>query len=173
MIIGHLPLGYLSTKLIAAKWLHQSVNKRAFMVAGILGSITPDLDMFYFYLIDNCQHHHHTYWTHTPLYWILILGLLFLVLRYIKIKCLSYLGIYGLNIFIHLVADTFVGDIWWLSPIINEPFSFFTVPSAYKTWWLNFVLHWSFLLEITIMLSALYLLLRSRCKRIFVYESHT
>ncbi len=68
MIIGHLPLGYLSIKVFPAKLINIS-NKKIFMLVGLSGSIAPDLDMIYFYLVDNRQHHHHTYWTHIPFYW--------------------------------------------------------------------------------------------------------
>ncbi|VTR68827.1 hypothetical protein DESC_720205 [Desulfosarcina cetonica] len=37
--------------------------------------------MIYFYIFDHRQHHHHTYWTHIPLYWAIVLVFPFLLLR--------------------------------------------------------------------------------------------
>lgn len=162
MIIGHIPLGYLSTKLIAAKWLDKSINRKPVLLAGIAGSITPDIDMLYYYFVDNCQHHHHMYWTHIPFFWVLLLVFL---LWCLKKEYLPFLGIYGVNIFIHLFADTIVGDIWWFFPIIDKPYSLFIVPALYKPWWFNFILHWSFLIEFTILFSAVILFLHSRKNR--------
>ena len=141
MIIAHLPLGYLATKTIVTKCSNNAVKKSYLIKAGLIGSITPDLDMFYFYIFDNCQHHHHTYWIHIPFYWGIILGLFFLMFLFIKKDLLPLIGIFGINIFIHLFADSIVGDIWWFSPFTNKPYSLFTVPSIYKIWWGNFILH--------------------------------
>jgi len=58
----------------------------------------------------------------------------------------------------HLLLDTIVGDIWWFAPFIDKPFAFFTVPALYKPWWLNFLLHWSFALELAVFALAFYLL---------------
>lgn len=50
----------------------------------------------------------------------------------------------------HLLLDTIVGDIWWLYPYVDTPFALFVVPSLYRPWWLNFVLHWSFMVEVAV-----------------------
>ncbi|THB68747.1 MAG: hypothetical protein D6B27_01885 [Gammaproteobacteria bacterium] len=83
---------------------------------------------------------------------------------FIKKDLLPLIGIFGINIFIHLFADSIVGDIWWFSPFTNKPYSLFTVPSIYKIWWGNFILHWSFLIEITLILIAIYIFINSRKK---------
>ncbi len=161
MLIGHLPLGYLSTKFLAARWT-EIPNKKIFMLVGLFGSITPDLDMVYFYLFDNQQHHHHTYWTHIPFYWSIVLTLSFLIVQNIRKSYLPLLYIFSVNILLHLLADSIVGDIWWLSPFINKPYSLFTVPALYKPWWLNFIFHWSFLVEIVIIIIALHIFIKSK-----------
>jgi inner membrane protein len=157
MIIGHLPIGYLVTKLAASKYKDRVVNVNFFMAAGMVGCIGPDLDMFYFYFIDNHQHHHHTYWTHIPLFWAIMLMILSVAIRIADYKALTHVMIaFGVNVFLHLAADTIVGDIWWLLPIVNKPFALFTVPTVYHPWWLNFIIHWSFCVEILITASAIY-----------------
>src|SRR5262249_26358818 len=65
--------------------------------------------------------------------------------------------IFSFNGFVHLLLDSIVGRIWWLAPFVDRPFSLFTVHGTYKPWWLNFMLHWSFALEIALLISAAWL----------------
>ena len=65
--------------------------------------------------------------------------------------------IFSINGFIHMLLDSIVGDIWWLAPVIDQPYALFTVEAVYKPWWLNFILHWSFALEILVFFWAIYL----------------
>lgn len=55
---------------------------------------------------------------------------------------------------LHMVQDSVVGDIWWFAPFIDRPFALFTVPALHTPWWLNFLLHWSFALELAICVGA-------------------
>jgi inner membrane protein len=55
-----------------------------------------------------------------------------------------------------MVLDSIVGDIAWLAPFSDERFALFEVPAIFKPWWLNFVLHWSFALELVLVASAVY-----------------
>lgn len=68
MFIAHLPAGYLVARHLAngherRKWL---------IIAGLCASILPDLDLLWFYLIDNRQTAHHAYVFHWPLFWIFL-----------------------------------------------------------------------------------------------------
>lgn len=158
MIIGHLPAGYVYSKLLANKLSKTGVKHRDIILAGTLGGIAPDFDMLYFYLIDNRQHHHHTYWSHYPIVWLSLL-LLFMTLFYLaKKKSIATLSIvFALGGILHLILDSIVGDVWWLAPFVDKPYALFTVPALYQPWWLNFILHWSFLLEMLVSLWAILL----------------
>ncbi len=142
MIIGHLPAGYLLTRWLTARAPLRARNTKVLMAAGMLGSVFPDFDMFYFYFIDNRQTHHHLYWTHWPMFWILVLvvsAVLFIALKqraWLLIAC-----VFVANALVHLMLDTNVGDVWCLAPFVNQSFALFTVPAIYKPWWLNFILH--------------------------------
>jgi len=158
MIIGHLPAGYITSKLLFSRFEQEGITINKFLWAGIFGALAPDLDMVYFYLIDHRQHHHHTYFTHFPILWVSLL--LISILCYYKTcsKANSTISlIFSLNGFIHMLLDSIVGDIWWFAPFIDKPFAFATVQAVYKPWWLNFLFHWSFALELAIVLWALYL----------------
>ena len=158
MIIGHLPAGYITSKLISKKIDSSSVNIKIFIIAGVIGAIAPDLDMLYFHFIDNRQHHHHTYWSHYPVFWVILAALSIFWYRLSAVKSLSAIAlIFSVCGFIHMLLDSIVGDIWWFSPLIDQPYALFTVQAVYKPWWLNFILHWSFAIEVGISLWALYL----------------
>jgi inner membrane protein len=158
MIIGHMPAGYIVSKLLFARFEPFGVRLKPFLWAGVLGAVAPDLDMLYFHLVDHRAHHHHTYITHFPLLWgaLLIAGTTWLRLSSVKPRAASAV-IFSLNGLFHVVLDSIVGDVWWLAPFLDKPFSFFTVPALYKPWWLNFIFHWSFALEIAVVVWALYL----------------
>jgi hypothetical protein len=167
MIIGHLPAGYAISRLLIRCAEPLGISTTAFLWAGVIGALAPDLDMFYFHLIDQRQHHHHTYFTHYPIVWLVLLAISVVWLYGAKAKhYAAYATIFSLNGFAHMLFDTIVGDIWWLAPWGIEPFAFFSVPALYKPWWLNFVLHWSFAFELAALVWAIHLWrkpLHTRC----------
>lgn len=160
MFIGHLPAGYVLTRALwsAFQRVGGSTPKwKPFLLAGLVSSILPDIDLLYFYLIDNRQHLHHSYWTHLPFYWLIIgiLVLLFIVISKQK-ELFPYIIVVVGNIFLHLCLDTIVGKVRWLYPISNQYFYFFSVPRIHSWYVWDFVLHWTFLLEFIPLIAAIY-----------------
>ena len=51
-------------------------------------------------------------------------------------------------------ASTAPFFVWWFAPFIDKPFALASVPAVYHPWWLNFILHWSFMLEVAILIWA-------------------
>ncbi|MFC1810103.1 metal-dependent hydrolase [Patescibacteria group bacterium] len=146
MFLAHLPAGYLLTKKLQK---HHKIEK--YLALGLFASILPDLDLVWWALIDNSQHFHHSYWIHIPFYW-LIIGLIALAI--IKIakrdELIMPLIVFMAGIFLHLILDTFVGGIKWLYPFSYESIFIANVPAVYDYWVWNFILHWTFLLEVVI-----------------------
>lgn len=139
------------------------VSAFAFALAGMIGALAPDLDMAYFYLIDNRQTHHHKYVSHWPILWLFLVcacGLWFRCARTSKAALLAL--VFGAGGVLHVMLDTVVGDIWWFAPFIDKPYVLFTVPALFKPWWLNFILHWSFAVELGICVWALVIYRRRR-----------
>ena len=62
MILAHLPSSYLLGRA--------GGGPRAVMIAALIGSVAPDFDMLWFWLVDGGQTHHHRFWPHIPLVWI-------------------------------------------------------------------------------------------------------
>ncbi len=159
MFIAHIPAGYLLGKGVKSR----ALGARAVMSAALIGSLAPDLDLIYFYTIDACRHHHHSYWTHYPVVW---LGLMLLSWGIGKIPAMRSIGswslIFSLSALIHLLLDCVVGDVPLLAPWSMDFYALSTVPAVVQPWWLNFLIHWSFLLELAIIFTAGWLLFKKK-----------
>lgn len=126
-------------------------------MVGLIGSVLPDIDVPYFYLIDNRQTLHHAYWIHIPFYWLIIASLVFALIWLFKKRDLFVpAGIFFANIFLHLFLDTMVGKIAWLWPVWDQPLYMFDVPSVYGFWVFNYIFHWTFLFEILLLALAVW-----------------
>lgn len=157
MLIAHASAGYIVTK---------SFNKIkkdniSYLKYGLIFSILPDLDLLYFYLIDNKNTLHHFYFPHIPAF--LLLGCLLIpVLKQLKItsKIINIYSLFLINWFVHLVLDTITGGINWLFPFSERLFFLIQIPAKYPHWILSFIFHWSFLIEIGIIIWSIILFLK-------------
>lgn len=157
MFIGHLPSSYLLYKLAAPRNLPDSAFR-----AGMLGAIFPDIDMLWFYLIDDRGHHHHWYLTHRPAVWIgliILCGLLMYATR-------TRHGLTGMSFcagaLTHIAFDTIAGRILWLWPLSDGTFTMVIVQPTHSHYILSFLAHWTFKVEIAVTIVAVVVFLRSR-----------
>lgn len=156
MFIAHLPAGYLLSKYFKSKSTEYKLSWNMFVLIGLMGSILPDLDLFYFYLVDERQHQHHSYWSHIPIFWLSIYvftASIFIVIQNKKMVLITTF-IFA-QIILHLILDTVSGGILWGYPLSIQYFVLFNVTPQYNWWVFNFILHWSFALEAAIILFAL------------------
>lgn len=156
MFIAHIPAGYLAVQ--GAK--RCGLRQRGLMLAGLTGAMAPDLDLLYFYLADACRHHHHSYFTHWPVVWLglLLISLLWLLWR--RSTTAGVLVAFAVSGVLHVALDVLVGDIQLFAPWSDRYYALATVPALYRPWWLNFFLHWSMLIELTICATAAIIFLR-------------
>jgi len=147
MFIGHLPAGYLLAKLLEPQGQMRIKRSKLWWAAALGGSVFPDLDVLYFYLVDNARTLHHHYFTHLPAFWL----------------CVSLLGVWSstTRIFLvavvsHLVLDTIAGGVLWLWPLSYSNVVFVDVPATHSWWVWNFIFHWTFLLELALWVAAAY-----------------
>jgi inner membrane protein len=161
MFIAHLPAGYVATKKLQDK---MKVYK--FLWVGLVASVLPDIDLLWFYFVDHRQHNHHDYLTHSPFFWLIILVGTLLILFLIKKlnrTTLSVVVFFFANLYLHFILDTFVGGINWGYPFFNKEIFLYEITPQYHPWFLNFILHPSFILEIAIIIYGLiYYYLRKR-----------
>jgi inner membrane protein len=161
MLIAHLPAGFILGTLAR----NVSGNARAIMPAALLGSVAPDLDMFYFYLVDGQQTHHHSYVTHWPLFW---LGLGCVVLPLVGRRwprSTPAALVFFVAAMLHMMLDSIAAPMLWLMPLSDVSVELVTIPARYSHWVLSFVLHWTFALEITICAWAAFLAVRQLRQR--------
>lgn len=163
MFIGHLPAGYIATRLVLRARPLSDTTTRRLLALGLVASVLPDLDLVYFYLIDNRQTLHHHYWPHLPAFWAAIAAPT-LALAAVSRRPAALLAwlVFHANVFLHLVLDTVVGHVLWLYPFSADSVVLFDVPARYGWWVWNFVLHWTFLFELLVCGGAIALFLRSR-----------
>lgn len=153
MVIAHLPAGYLLMKIMWPK-----SSSRAPLYAGLAGSIFPDFDLFYFYLMDDQQTFHHAYWMHLPFFWFSLACLVFLLCHrfggaVLRWSCVAFFA----NIALHLCLDSIVVPLYWLRPFIADGFQLLTpeFTHLYDFWLWNYMLHPVFVLELAICFVAL------------------
>lgn len=165
MFIAHLPAGYVVSKLLAPRFGAFGASGCAFIGAGLAGSVAPDLDMLYFHFVDLGRQHHHAYWTHYPAVWLggLLAALAWLLIRNVGQRP-ALAVIFALNGLVHVALDSLVGDIRWLAPLRDDPFALVTVPALHQPWWLNFIVHWTFVLELIVVAAAIALWSKSRAE---------
>ena len=152
MFIAHLPAGYLTARLVAH--LGRTTATPALIVSGMVGGIFPDIDLLYATLIDHWQVNHHRYWTHLPQVWLAISAVALPLFRKPGVARQAVTG-FLLAVWGHLLLDSGAGDIWWLWPWLDTPFSLVNIPASYSPWWLNYLLHWTFVVELGFVLLAI------------------
>ena len=164
MFIAHLPAGYIGACLLTRD--SAAEQRRLLFVPFIVGSVFPDVDMLYFYLIDYGRHLHHHYWTHLPVFWLASLVGLLLVALLFRSSTIALVGsAFVAGVFLHLLLDTPFAGISWLYPFSDHSFYLVSIPAT-RSWWVwSFVFHWSFLFEIAICIAAVILFFRRRNQR--------
>ena len=155
MFLAHLPAGYLVARRLAPRLAPDPPQARRLMAVCLVASVLPDIDLLYFYLVDGRQTLHHDYWTHVPAFWLLATGAAVALFR-LALAPVPWPAVAGLlaGVFLHLALDTVTGGIAWLYPYRTGAIVLIEVPARFDWWVWNFVLHWSFLLEIAILVWA-------------------
>jgi hypothetical protein len=151
MLTDHLPSGYVLSRL----WPKAD---RRIVVAALVGAVLPDLDMIWFWFVDDGAWHHHFYWPHLPHIWALA-AMVTLPLLW-RSRWLRPALAFFVAILVHLLLDSISGGIAWAAPRDMTLWSLVTVPATYSHWIISFVLHWTFLLELVVWTAAIALWVR-------------
>jgi hypothetical protein len=155
MFVAHAPSGYILAASLLNRMRYVPASVSATIGAGITGALAPDLDLLYFFFVDHRQVHHHKYISHWPMFWLIATACSATWLGLSRTSRAAFIAmVFCLGGVLHVILDSVVGDIWWFAPFVDRPFSLFPVRAVFKLWWLNFILHWSFALELAICLWA-------------------
>lgn len=150
MFIAHVPAALALGRLMTRRRLTLPV-----IVTAALGAVFPDFDLIRFYLFDNHQRHHHEYWTHIPAIWGMIALAWWALTKGLKRPFGTLPLVFLLAVISHLLLDTMAGEIEWGWPFSNRGFNLVTVPATQAKWYMSFVMHWTFAIEISISIAAL------------------
>jgi inner membrane protein len=131
MITAHLPSGYVLGRTAQRYGIHPWL-----MPAALIGAVLPDIDLIWFYLIDDRAFHHHYYWVHIPGFWLVVAVVTLLSLRQWRRQWLPPARAFFAAIFLHLILDSIAGSVAWSLPVSDHLFGLFTVPVTQS----NFVL---------------------------------
>lgn len=156
MFLAHLPAGYLLSRALSKGQKHRN----ALIATAMVASVVPDLDLFWFYLVSDRQTAHHAYFFHWPLFWVGLALLAWLIVRAARLKVPRFktaepfilMALAGT--LLHMVLDSVAAEIYWLKPFSNVELNLVHVDAQYDWWVWNFVLHWTFLIELTITVIA-------------------
>lgn len=148
MLTAHLPSGYVLARMVPP-------GVPYVMPAALIGAVLPDLDMIWFYLVDDRAFHHHRYWVHIPVFWLCVAAVS------LPLAARAGLGrtaaVFFAAIVLHLLLDSIGGGIMWGAPFSDRLVALVEVPPTRSHWVASFVLHWTFLLELAVWLAALML----------------
>jgi hypothetical protein len=159
MLIAHLPAGYLIAK---AKEFCSTSLTRTELKFGLLGAVIPDIDMLWFWTID----HHHGYFTHWPIFWLLI-WIVGIALSKVWPRRVSttIVNLFGLGALSHMILDSVAAPIMWLAPFTYQWFEFANVPASPHGATYAMITHWTFAIELCICAGSLVVLALSRWSR--------
>lgn len=143
MLVAHAPVGYL---------VGSGIRRQGAVPACLVGALLPDVDVVPSLVLGV---HHHDWPTHWPITW-LLLGLGVAPLLVGRWRAVAFLALLVVgNAELHLVLDTLVGDVRWLAPWSFHAFAVIHLRRVLDPWWLNFVFHPTFLLELALVAAAI------------------
>lgn len=137
MITAHLPSGYaLAHTFVWSGWV---------FAAALIGATFPDLDLIWFYLVDDRAFHHHRYWVHAPGFALACSALLLIITRLHPVAIAFSAGWA-----VHILLDAPVGGLMWFWPFSDQLFIPIEVPPTRGHWILSILTHWSVILELAV-----------------------
>ncbi|SDR28268.1 inner membrane protein [Pseudovibrio sp. Tun.PSC04-5.I4] len=158
MFIAHLPASYLLGKAGAKL---NKIDAAAIVLWTSIGGVLPDIDMFYFYLIDSQSTHHRSYITHWPVTWVIVIITSLLLIRFHRRLSIALLGL-GFGSMLHMVLDSIAAPVLWMAPFSQMKIELITIPAVYENYIWSFVLHWTFAFEVIICIVAAVVFWKSR-----------
>jgi membrane-bound metal-dependent hydrolase YbcI (DUF457 family) len=138
MFLVHGPISYLANESIQKEKISGLKQSQQIFVAilSLIFGILPDFDFLILMMFDRPSYTHHDFFTHTPLYWVVVWFVLFIFSKLIypeinrKTKqfltkdlldvILNAFLIAGLS---HLLADLVVGNVMLFYPFSSRPFT--------------------------------------------------
>lgn len=164
MIIAHGPLGYLLTRGAKRYWGKHHFSRQqvlALYVIGVIGGLFPDVDLFYFYLVDATVVHRqfltHSLW---PYLASILVGALLLRGRRPFWGWLPLL--FGISACGHLLADMYTGLTAALAPLSDAMLGVMALPGVGGSWFGRYSFMVNYFTEFVICLLAIGTVIKNR-----------
>lgn len=158
MIFAHLPAGYLLSRVMlqtGKSSIETEAQARLLLIVGLIGSVLPDVDLLYFYLLSDRSIGHRSYFTHWPIFWLGVASAFAALAQIARRPSWHMLNLFLVaNILLHLALDTIMGPVRWFYPFDDTYYRLVTVPKRHAWWVWSYMLHWSMWLETMIILTA-------------------
>ena len=156
MIIAHAAIA-----VIGAHYFNRR-DQRPTAITFAIGSIFPDIDLLWWFFVD--QHTpHHLLWPHIPLIWAYLASIALVASRlalWRRPAAAEAVKAFFVGVAIHLALDVHAGGIALFWPWTDRLFYLFPVPNNFGNFVISGVLHWTFLLEVPILIVAAFILWR-------------
>jgi len=154
MVFAHLPAGFITTYLTKKLWCKKLTKKEIWWTffIGTLAGVLPDIDTLYYYLIDSSLSHRE-FITHTPILYVAIFCLLFLIGHFKKSSFVKAISLVVLSSALgHLVLDSLTSGIGWLYPVTNLIYGFLSIPVLAQGFYGQHLFVFTLSLELTVYL---------------------
>lgn len=171
-MIAHLPAGYMLTVgMLSATGADKKPRARLLFVVGLVASVAPDVDGLIWAAVKLAGRpapHHHDYPTHWPLAWLALVLVVVVVAAVLRNRtALIAAAVVGLNLALHGLLDSVASPMAWGAPFSDAKWEMVTVPPIHdEKWVLSMLDHWTFGIEVGLVVAAGVLLLwRRRARR--------
>lgn len=169
MIIGHLPIGYFTTRYLIKKL--KLPLKPIWLGLGLIAAIVPDLDYIYWVISNSQELTHRGLITGTPFFYLTLFIISVIVYCFFKKKWLkNAIIIVFINILVHLVIDTVFYGNKWFWPFSDAYIGIYNVGgygSGVGIQVANYFSHWYWYLEIALWVIAIISIIISYNKKEF------
>ncbi len=168
MIFSHAPAGYIITYFSSKISKIKFTKKQTFWIFlfGIIFAIFPDLDLFYYYFISASETHRALI-THTPILYLAISLIVFLVGYFTKKRIVKFISfIILISSFSHLLLDSIGSGVAWLYPFDKLPYGLLSFSSLSEGFYGENFFAINYSIEISILVVFLNLLFFIKFKKL-------
>lgn len=167
MIIAHGPLGYIITEITRHWWQVSHFSKsqiRWCVVAGFIGGMFPDIDLFFYYFIDASQSHRQLL-THSVIFYLAICVVGLAIRRWTRNRTkyayvAAVITVFSLGAISHIVTDMIVGQVILLAPFTYELFGLVNTQWFRDSLFMRYSHVTGFGIELIVLATAIYLWIR-------------
>lgn len=137
--------------MLSERFARGHPSRNALIATGLAVLVLADLDVVWFYLVNHQQNLHHEFLFQWPLFWVDAAGVSWLAAQALSWrKARPFIGVAIASLLLHMVLDGIAAGIAKLMPLRDAEINLVAALARHGWWVWNFILHWTFLLELAI-----------------------